>query len=77
MKQFQSLTDQMSLLIENQQPSPPPHIESGNHSSGFWCTQCQQHGHTRQFCRNGPNRDQRMNGNGPQQDQRGQNQNQN
>ena len=35
MKQFQSLTDQMSLLIKNQQFGPPPQIESGNHSSGF------------------------------------------
>lgn len=61
MKQFQSLTEQMSLLIKSQQPGPPPQIESGNHSSRFWCTQCQQHGHTRQFCRNGPNRDQNTN----------------
>ena len=67
----------MSLLIKNQQLGPPPQIESGNHSSRFWCTQCQQYGHTRQFCRNGLNRDQRMNANGPQQNQRGQNQNQN
>ena len=35
MKQFQSLTDQMSLLIQNQHPGPLPQIESGNHSSGF------------------------------------------
>ena len=39
--------------------------------------QCQQHGHMRQFCKNGPNRDQRTNNNGPQQNQKGPNQNQN
>ena len=63
MKQFQNLTDQMALLIKNQQPGTPPQIESDNHSSRFSCTQCQQHAHTRQFCRNWPNRDQRMNNN--------------
>ena len=39
MKQFQSLIDQMSLLIMSQQPGPPPQIESGKHSSGLWCIQ--------------------------------------
>ena len=77
MKQFQSLTDHMFLLIRNQQPGPRPQIESSKHSSGFWCIQCQQPGHTRQFCRNEPNRDQMMNDNAPQQNQRGENQNQN
>ena len=76
LRQFQNITDQMVLLIKNRQPGPRPQIESSNHSSGFWCTECQQHGHTPQFCRNGPNRNQRMNNNGPQQNQRGPNQNQ-
>ena len=76
LKQFQNLTDQMTLLIKNQQFGPPLQIESGNHTSGFWCTNCQQHGHTLQFCRNGPNRNQRTNNNGPQQNLRGPSQNQ-
>ena len=77
LKQFQNLTDQMALLIKNQQPSHPPQIESGNHSSGFWCTQYQQHDHMLQFCKNRPNRNQRTNNNGPQQNPGGPNQNQN
>ena len=75
LKQFQNLMNQMALLIKNQQPGPPPQIESVNYSSEFWCTECQQHGHTPQFCRNGPNRDKKMNNNGLQQNQRGPNQN--
>ena len=62
-KQIQSLTDRMSLMIRIQQHGPPPQIESDKHLSGFCCVQCQQPSHTRQFCRNGQNRDQRMNGN--------------
>ena len=41
MKQFKSHTNQMSLLIKNQQHGHLFQIKSGNHSSGFWCTQCQ------------------------------------
>ena len=36
LKEFKNLTDQMAFLLKNQQPGPPPQIESGNHSSGFW-----------------------------------------
>ena len=60
-KQMQSLTDQMSLMINSQQPGPPPPVESGRHASGLWCVQCGQPGHTHQFCRSGQNRDQRGN----------------
>ena len=56
-KQMQSLTDQMPLMIKNQHPKPPPPIESGRHTSGLWCIQCGQPGHTHQFCRFGQNRD--------------------
>ena len=35
MKQMQSLTDQMSLMIKNQQPDPPPPVESDRHASGL------------------------------------------
>ena len=76
LKQFQNLTDQMTLLIKNQQFGPPLQIESGNHTSGFWCTNCQQHSHMLQFCRNRSNRNQRSNNNGPQQNLRGPSQNQ-
>ena len=40
MKQLQSLTNHMSLMIGSQQPGPPPQIESDKHSSGFWYIQC-------------------------------------
>ena len=73
-KQMQSLTDQMSLMIKSQQPGPPPPIESGRHTSGLWCVQCGQPDHTRQFCRSGQHRDQRGNGGPPPQNQRGQGQ---
>ena len=53
MKQMQSLTDQMSLMIRIQQPGPPPPVESGRHASGLWCVQCGQPGYTKQFCRVG------------------------
>ena len=33
LKQFQNLTDQMALLIKNQQPGPPRQIKSDNHLS--------------------------------------------
>ena len=71
---MQSLTDQMSLMIKSEQSSPPPPVESGRHTSGLWCVQCRQPGHTPQFCRNGQNRDQRGNGGPPPQNQRGQGQ---
>ena len=48
-KQMRSLTDQMSLMIKNQQRGPPPPVESGRHASGLWCVQCGQPGHTRHF----------------------------
>ena len=60
-KQMQSFTDQMSLVIKGQQPGPPPPVESGRHSSKLWYVQYGQPGHTRQFCRSGQNRDQREN----------------
>ena len=60
MKQMQSLTDQMSLMIRSQQPSPPPPVELGRHALGLWCVQCGQPGHSKQFCRVRQNRDQRM-----------------
>ena len=47
-------------MIRNQQPGPPSPLESGRHASGLWCVQCVQLGHTKQFCRVGQNRDQRM-----------------
>ena len=62
MKKLQSLTDQLFLIIRSQQPGPLPQIESSKLSSGFWSVRCQQHVHTRQFCRNRQNRDRRMNG---------------
>ena len=67
----------MSLMIRNQQPSPPPQVESGKPSSRFWCVQCQQPGDICYFCMNGQNSDQRMNDNPLPQNQRGQGQNQN
>ena len=73
-KQMQSLTDQMSLMIKSQQPGPPPPIGSGRHTSGLWCVQCGQPDHTRQFCRSGQHRDQRGNGGPPPQNQRAQGQ---
>ena len=69
-KQMQSLTDQMSLMIRSQQPGPPPPVESGRHASGLWCFQCGQFGHTRQFCRSGQMRDQINNGGPPPPNQR-------
>ena len=47
MKQMQSLTDQMTLMVRNQQPSLPPPVESGRHALGLWCVQCGQPGHTK------------------------------
>ena len=52
-KQMQSLTDQISLMVKSQQPGLLPPVESGSHSLGLWCIQCGQPGHTRQFCRSG------------------------
>ena len=34
-KQMQSLTDEMSMLVKSQQPGPPPPIELGRHASGL------------------------------------------
>ena len=73
-KQMQSLTDQMSLIIKSQQPGPPLPVESDRHASGLWCVQCGQPGYTRQFYRSGQNRDQRRNGGPPPQNQRDQEQ---
>ena len=71
-KQVQSLTYQMSLMIKSQQPGPLSPIESERHSSGLWCVQCGQPGHIRQFCRSGQNCDQRKHGGPPSQNQQGQ-----
>lgn len=50
-QQMKAMTDQMALLLRNQNSNPPPpQIESGRHSSGMWCTSCGQNGHTMQFC---------------------------
>jgi hypothetical protein len=35
MKQIQSLTDQMTLMVRTQQPNLPPPVESGRHALGF------------------------------------------
>ena len=35
MKQIQSITDQMTIMVRNQQPSLPPPVESGKHASGL------------------------------------------
>ena len=72
MKQMQSPSDQMSLMIRSQQPGSPPPLESGRHASGLWCVQCGQPGHIKQFCRVGQNCDRRMIGGPPPQNQRGQ-----
>ena len=71
-KQINNLTDQMSLMIRIQQHGHPFLIESGRHASGLWYVQCGQPDHTSWFCRNGQNRDQRVNGGPPSQNQRGQ-----
>ena len=76
MKQMQSFTDQLALVIRNQQPGPPPQIESGRHATGMWCMQCKQTGHTSQYCQNRQNQNQRSNGGNQQQLQRPQRQNQ-
>lgn len=72
MKQMQNITDQMALMIRSHQPGTyPSPVESGKHTSGMWCVQCGQSGHTRQFCRVVSNRNNRMNGGQPVQHQRG------
>ena len=76
MKQIQSLTDQMTLMVRNQQPSLPSPVESGRHASGLWCVQCGQPRHTKQFCRMGVVRDQRGVGPLPPQPYGGQGHNQ-
>ena len=55
LKQMQSLTYQLALVIRSQQPGPPPQVESGRHATGMWCIQCKQPGHTSQYCQNRPN----------------------
>jgi hypothetical protein len=35
MKQIQSLTDQITLMVRSQQPNLPPPVESGRHASGL------------------------------------------
>ena len=67
MEQIQNLTDQMTLVVRNQQTNLPPPVESGRHASGMWCMQCGQPHHTKQFCRMGANQGQW--GNGPPQQQ--------
>ena len=55
-QQMRAMTNQMALLLRNQNPNPPPpQIESGRHESGIWCSGCGQNGHSLQFC---PNRQQ-------------------
>ena len=76
MKQMQSFTDQLALVIRSQQPGPPPQVESGRHATGMWCMQCKQPGHTSQYCQNRQNQNQRNNGGNQQQNQRPQGQNQ-
>lgn len=66
MKQLQSLTDQLALVIRSQQPRPPPQAESRRHATRMWCVQCKQHGHTSQYCKTRQNQDERNNG-APQQ----------
>ena len=39
MKQMQSLTDQLALVIRNQQSGPPPQVELGRHVTGMWFVQ--------------------------------------
>ena len=73
MKQMQSLTDQLALVIRSQQPGPPPQVESGRHATGMWCIKCKQPGHTRQYYQN---QNQQNNGGTQQQNQRPQRQNQ-
>ena len=59
MKQMQSLTDQLALVIRSQQPGLPPQVKSGRHATRMWCIQCKQPGHTRQYCKNMQNQNQR------------------
>lgn len=62
MRQMQALTEQMAYMVRNQsQPTPPPRIESGNHNSGVWCTNCGRNGHSAPQCR-----DRAQGGNTPQ-----------
>ena len=76
MKQMQSFTDQLALVIRNQQPGPPPQVEYGRHATGMWCMQCKQPGYTSQYCHNRQNQNQRNNVGNQQQNQRPQRQNQ-
>ena len=61
MKQMQSFTDQLALVIRNQQSGPPPQVESGTHATGMWCMQCKQPSHTSQYCQNRQNQNQKNN----------------
>jgi hypothetical protein len=51
MKALQTMSEQMSCLVKNQDANcrPPPH-ELGMHPFGMWCTTCRQAGHMAQFC---------------------------
>ena len=62
MKQMQSLTDQLALVIRSQQPGPPLQVELGRHATRKWCIQCKQPGHTSQYRQNRQNQNQRNNG---------------
>ena len=55
MKQIQSLTHQISLMIGNQQFNLQPLVESGWHASGMWCIECGEPEYTKKFCKTRPN----------------------
>ncbi|KAG0572835.1 hypothetical protein KC19_VG128500 [Ceratodon purpureus] len=58
-QQMRAMTDQMALLLINQNPNPPPpQIESGRHESSIWCSRCGQVGHSSQFCPHRPQQQQ-------------------
>ena len=58
MKQMQSLTDHLPLIIRSQQSRPPPQVQSGRPATGMWCIQCKQPGHTSQYYQNRQNKNQ-------------------
>jgi len=50
-KTMREMSEQMSCLVKNQnQNIVSVHHESGDHTSGLWCTHCKQPNHTAQFC---------------------------
>jgi hypothetical protein len=75
-KHMQSLTNHISLMIRSQHLGLPPSAKLGRHALELWCVQCGQRGYTKQFCNAGHNRDQKMNGGLPLQNQSGQGQSQ-